>query len=259
MLKELFTAALGMQNRQTQLEVVANNIANANTTGYKRASVFERNLVDARANFYNVAGDVEQNDPPIGSYYDYSVGNIQQTSNPLDLALEGKGFFVLQNKEGQEFLTRSGNFTMNESGEIVTSDGKFLMGEDGPRKISNDFTQSTGAGSDIRKMSIRVAENGEVYANDLEIGKLAIAEVNNLESLQRISNQDFLATGSTDLKFLPTDKVKIRQGWLEGSNVNIVNEMVEMIELQRMFEAGSKVIQTNDGTLDRSIAMGRFY
>ena len=107
MLKELFTASLGMMNSQTRLEVSANNLANASTTGFKRAEVFERNLLDARANLYNVKGDIEQNDPPIGSYYDFSNGAMEQTSNPLDIAIEGKGFFVVQDLEGKEFLTRS--------------------------------------------------------------------------------------------------------------------------------------------------------
>ncbi len=258
-LKELYTAALGMQNQQTRLEVVANNIANASTGGFKRASVFERNMIDARANFFNVQGDVEQNDPPIGSYYDFADGAFQQTHNPLDLAIEGKGFFVVQNEVGQDFLTRSGNFRISSDGEIVTPDGKKLMGESGAIQLNDEVLAEAQTTKDNSLTNLRIAENGEVFVNDYEVGKLVIADVKNLESLQRVSNQNFLATESTDIGFVNSDEIKIKQGWMENSNVNIIGEMIEMIELQRMFEAGSKVIQTNDSTLDKAIALGRYY
>ncbi len=258
-LKELFTAALGMQNQQTRLEVTANNMANASTAGFKRASVFERNMIDARANFYNVKGDIEQNDPPVGSYYDFKDGAFQQTNNPLDMAIEGKGFFVVQNDIGQEYLTRAGNFRLSMDGEILTMDGKKLIGESGVIKLDNELMAEAQITKDNSLTNLRIAENGEVFVNDYEVGKLVVADVQNYESLQRVSNQDFLATETTQLEFVNSDEIKIRQGWLEDSNVNIVNEMIEMIELQRMFEAGSKVIQTNDGTLDKAIGLGRYY
>jgi flagellar basal body rod protein FlgG len=259
MLKELFTAALGMQNQQTRLEVTANNIANSSTAGFKRASVFERNLIDARANFYNTPGDVEQNDPPVGSYYDLQNGAMQQTDNPLDIALENKGFFLLEDGEGKQFLSRAGNFRLSEDGTIIAMDGKKLMGENGPISIGNEFLQSPQITNDDKAINLRIALNGEVYANDSEIGKIMVVEVNNPESLQRISNSDFIATWTTQPNYVESEQVRIRQGWIESSNVDIVGEMVEMIELQRMFEAGSKVIETNNGTLDESIAMGRYY
>lgn len=259
MLKELFTAALGMQNQQTRLEVTANNMANANTAGFKRESVFERNLIDARANFYNTPGDVEQNDAPIGSYFDMNNGAMQQTDNPLDLAIENQGFFLLQDNEGKEFLSRAGNFRLSEDGTIIAMDGKILIGENGPININSEFLTRPQFTKDETAVNIRVAENGEVYANDSEIGKILVAKVENPETLQRISNSDFIATYQTGLKYIDPEQVQIKQGWVESSNVNIVDEMITMIELQRMFEAGSKVIQTNDGTLDKSIGMGRYF
>lgn len=258
MLKEFYTAALGMLNQQTRLEVTANNIANANTTGFKRASVFERNLQDARANLYNVQGDAEQNDPPIGSYYDFSDGSFTQTDNPLDVALDGNGFFVVQDDDGKEFLTRNGNFKLSQDGEIVTMDGKKLMGEEGSIKLTDEFYTDPLVTRDSKSMDIKIAPTGEVFAGDSEIGKIRVENVENPESLQRISNQDFLETENTISAEDTDSQTMLRQGWLEGSNVNIVREMVDMIELQRMYEAGSKVIQTNDSTLDRSIYIGRF-
>jgi len=99
MIKELYTAAMGMIPQQTRLEVIANNMANANTTGFKRDSVFERNLIDAKANLWNTPGDAEDDDPPIGKYTDFSSGSMQQTYNPLDIALNGDGFLYCKMKK----------------------------------------------------------------------------------------------------------------------------------------------------------------
>lgn len=259
MLKELFTASLGMMNSQTRLEVSANNLANASTTGFKRAEVFERNLLDARANFFNVKGDIEQNDPPVGSYYDFSNGAMEQTHNPLDIAIEGKGFFVVQDVEGKEFLTRAGSFTLSETGEIITHDGKNLMGENGVISINKEFMSNPQISNDSRNTNLRISETGEIFFNEYEVGKILLMMPDDTKTLQRISNQDFIATWESDGLKLEDGEFVIRQGWLENSNVNIVQEMVKMIELQRAFEAGSKVIQTNDSTLEKSIAMSRFY
>lgn len=260
MLKELYTAALGMLPQQTRLESIANNIANAGTAGFKRQSVFERNLIDARANFYNVPGDAEQNDPPVGSYTDFSAGAMQKTENPLDIAIDSEnGFFLLQDENGNDFLTRRGNFRLDRDGNIITMDGKFLIGNNGLLNVYKDFNQEQFDYSDAKALNLKVNENGECFVNETYIGTIELVKVDNLQSLENISNSDFIARYNTDLEMISIENVKLRQGWLENSNVNIVNEMVNMIELQRQFEAGTKVIHTNDGTLETSIRMGRYY
>lgn len=259
MLKEIFTAALGMQNNQTRLEVVANNIANANTSGFKSASVFERNLIDARANFYNTPGDIEQNDSPIGSYYDFGQGVMRETGNPMDLAIEGNGFFLMQDAEGKEFLTRSGSFRLSTDGELIAMDGKKLIGESGPIVIAESELSDPLSTGEKRSVEIRIAPTGEIYANDIEVNRLNIVTVADTQWLQRVSASDFIVTYGGETNLQKANEVIVRQGWLEGSNVNVVEEMVEMIELQRMFEAADKVIRTNDSTIDKSIASGRFF
>ncbi len=259
MLKELFTAALGMQNQQTKLEVTANNLANANTSGYKRSEAFERNLIDARANFYNTPGDLEQNDAPIGSYVDFSAGSFNQTESPLDVSIENKGFFVLQDDEGKKFLTRAGRFKFSEDGTITAMDGKTLLGKEGPINVFQEFMEEGTANMDVRSLEIKINEKGQVFANGKDVGSIPVVNVKNEESIQRISNSEFIATNWSDVEELDENDITLRQGWLEGSNVNVVNEMVEMIELQRMFEAGSKVIKTNDDTLSNSIRLGKYY
>ncbi|MDQ1266383.1 MAG: flagellar basal-body rod protein FlgF [Bacteroidota bacterium] len=259
MLKELFTAALGMLPQQTRLEVIANNMANASTAGFKRENVFERNLIDARANFYNIKGDCESDDPPIGSYTDFAAGSFQQTGNQLDIALENKGFFMLKDEQGNDYLSRAGHFTLSRDGNITAMDGKLLMGEDGPITLGKEFMDDPLNSNESKSVNLKISENGEVFANEYLIGTIQIADVKDQKSLDRISNQYFIPTQNTEVEFIDPKEVSMRQGWLEGSNVDIIKEMVSMIELQRQFEAGSKVITTNEATLDNSIRLGRYY
>ncbi len=251
---------MGMLPQQTKLEVTANNIANASTPGFKRESVFERNLIDARANFYNVQGDVEQNDPPVGSYTDFSQGSFIKTDNPLDIAIDNKnGFFVLQDEQGNEYLTKSGKFQITNEGLIVTSDYKMLKGVNGPFNLNNALINSREEYEESKKINLIITQNGEIQLNQTPIGNLRIVEVNNLQSLQRVSNSCFVTTDGTDFRDLEKEEISLKQGWIEGSNVNIIKEMVEMIEVQRMFELGSKVIHANNETLEISLRMSKFY
>jgi len=260
MIKEIYTAALGMFPQQTKLEVTANNIANASTPGFKRESVFERNLIDARANLYNVQGDAEQNDPPIGSYTDFAQGSFTKTDNPLDIAIDNKdGFFVLNDEQGNEYLTKSGKFKITTDGLVVSSDNKMLMGSNGPVNLQNALINSKEGYEESKNINLVITQNGEIQLNQTFLGNLRIVEVNNPQSLERVSNSCFVTTEGTDFRNLEKEEISLKQGWIEGSNVDIIKEMVEMIEVQRMFELGSKVIHTNNETLEISLRMSKFY
>lgn len=260
MIKELHTAALGMMNTQTRLEVTANNIANASTNGYKRASVFERNLIDAKASLFNVSNEIEQNDSPIGSYLDWSAGAYNQTGNPLDVAIEGAGFFVCRNADGEKTLTRSGSFKLNSDGFLVTVDGKYVMGVDEDAILIPDYATINDEinQNDKKAVEIVISKTGEVFANDVTVGKLLVVDCDDYSKMTRISNQDFTPNYDVGIHPISEDMITVKQSWLESSNVNIIDEMVTMIELQRAFETGSKVIQTNDNTLERSIGTARY-
>jgi flagellar basal-body rod protein FlgG len=258
MLKELNIAALSMLSQQTRLEVTANNISNASTPGFKKESVFERSLVDASLSLSNEPGNVEQKDAPVGTFTDYSQGAFQKTDNPLDIAVDTKnGFFTLQDEEGNQYLTRSGHFTISADGFIRATDGKFLTGTNGPMSILNEFSVTTSDFNDNKAANLRIAESGQVSINDRSVGNLQVVRVDNPESLKRISSTQFAESEETSAAHLSQDETVVKQGWLENSNVDIVSEMVKMLELQRMFELGSKVIQTNNETLDHTMRMGR--
>lgn len=258
MVKEIFTAALGMQSNATRLEVVANNIANASTTGFKRASIFERNLIEAQNNFNNTEGDVELNDTISSQYYDFSPGNMQLTDNPLDLAIEGKGFFVLKDDDGKSFLTRAGNFRLSDDGIIISMDGKKLQGAEGPLSLQREFFSRHTVTGDNKAQSIRISQAGDVFVNDFQVGIISLVEPESFSDLERVQNSQFMLKDDKGVETLDPMISNIKQGWVEGSNVNVVQEMIQMIELQRMYDAGSKVIQTNDATLEKSISQGRY-
>lgn len=260
MLRELYTAALGMIPQQTRLEVIANNIANSNTTGFKRSSVFERNLIEAKSNFFNVPGDNEQDDPPTGSYIDFSQGAFEKTDNNLDLAVDKKNaFLVFEDADGSKVLSKNGQLTIDENGYLIGVDGKKLMGTNGPINLGNEYKSDPFITNDKKAMDIKITQTGEVFANNEEIGTIQLAKIDDLNSLENIANSDFIATKDTDINYIPQDEVVLRQGWIENSNVNVIKEMVDMIELERLFQTGSKVITTNDSTLATSISIGRFY
>lgn len=248
-----------MLPQQTRLEVIANNMANANTVGFKRQSVFERNMIDARANFYNVQGQAEQDDPPVGSYIDFASGSFQKTDNPLDVSIENqKGFFLVQDEDGNQFLTKAGHFTLSTDGTIITTDGKKLMGSSGEINVNPKLLDSSQSLEDTAS-KVRITDEGEVFVNDTPVGTITVLQVDDTSSIEQISNATFIARQDTNATVMDPSEVSIKQGWVENSNVDIIREMVSMIELQRAYEAGSKVIHTNDATLDNSMRLGRYY
>lgn len=245
--------------QQMKLEMTANNIANANTVGFKREGLFERSLLEARGNLLNVQGSVEEEDLPMGRYFDLTQGAFQKTDSPFDLAIDGQGFFLLQDADGNEYLSRAGHFTLSTDGHLVTPDGKFVMGSEGPLLV-RDITsiQNSVANDDARPLEMRVQESGEVFVNENEIGRLALVTVDNPQMFEKMSATDFKVKDNTPYSFVDPEAVRVKQGHLESSNVNIITEMVNMIQLQRSFEMGQKVISTNDSSLDRSLEVGRF-
>lgn len=259
MIKEIYTAALGMLPEQTKLEVIANNLANSNSIGFKREGVFEREIIEAKLNLLKNMGIAETADLPIGTYTDFAVGKFENTGNPLDIAIDNpNGFFQLEDEEGNQFLTRAGNFQLSKDGFIIAKDGKFLLGEQGRLNVLREFVINSSTIEGNTSANIKITERGEVFLNQAFIGKINIIKVEQLGSLEKINGIYFKPSDKTQMENFPQDEILLRQGWLESSNVDVIREMVDLIELQRLFDLGTKVIQTNDNTLEQSIRIGRF-
>jgi flagellar basal-body rod protein FlgG len=168
---------------------------------------------------------------------DFSQGAIQTTGNPLDVAINGDGFFSIQTPDGVQY-TRQGSFTLNTEGVLVTQDGYPVMGEGGEIALEEG--------------TVEIDMQGTLYVDGDEVGRLQITDFPNAGSLKKTGNGRFIPTDPALQGRQPEDTI-VRQGHLESANVNPVSAMTEMIETSRAFEAYQKVIQSTDEATAKSI------
>jgi flagellar basal-body rod protein FlgG len=251
-MKALAIAATGMNAQQSNLEVIANNIANINTTGFKRARAEFTDLLYQVDKMQGVPNQANQSIIPEGVKFGlgvklaavrnlHSQGALSATGNALDLALLGKGWFQINGVDGEPFYTRAGSFNTNANGELVTVHGLQVA----PAiVVPNDALEVT------------VNKTGQVFARvpnqvDLvELGQLTLATFANDAGLMPIGDnlfQETPASGAANIG-VPGDPgfAAIEQGYLEASNVDPVKEITDLISAQRAYEMNSKVIQAAD-------------
>jgi flagellar basal-body rod protein FlgG len=248
MVRGLYTAYTGMVNEQKRLDIIANNLANSATIGYKEENVTNQSFDELLT--IKVKDESEAyNNRPIGNmslgvklgevYTNFGQGSLRQTSNTYHMGLEGKGFFTLSvtDRAGNESTkyTRNGSFTMTKDGHIVDADGNHLMGEGGEIIIPADAANTV------------VDEGGAIYADGVYVDTLQIADFEDYDYL--IKSGDTMYQALEGAIEIPGSAL-VRQGFTEQSNVNVVSEMVEMITVTRAYEANQKVIQSVDKTLD---------
>lgn len=276
MIRGLYTGASGMIARMHDMDAISNNLANVDLTGYKRDTTVHKafpELLLRRMNddgvFKIPPGSVDQA-PIIGtvgtgveyneSFTVFSQGAMKQTENPFDLALEGKGFFSIDTPNGERY-TRNGSFHVSPEGLLVTKQGLPVLGEKGPIQLKkNNF---------IVDQQGRVWQNS-TFADDPE--RLVSLEENQWENVELVDQlklvdfpRDRYLKKQGDSLWLNDrfsgdpervgveDGLQVRQGFIEGSNVNPVQEMVRMIEVNRAYEANQKVIQAHDQMTDKLI------
>lgn len=229
MIRGLTSAARGMLQQTFRQDVIANNLANVATSGYKRRTMAFSSFASelAQTSPREAAGlsprlEAPVGDPRVRTRQDDSQGSLQVTGDKTHLAIEGPGFFVVQSSQGQE-LTRNGSFTLNSQGEIVTQSGARLMGKSGPIKVDPSNWQISPSG-------------------------IVISGGTTVDSLKMVSRGE--SGGTADI---PDGDVKVVQGALETSNVSTAKEMISMIANLRAYEANQKSIQAIDHTLDKVI------
>jgi flagellar basal-body rod protein FlgG len=251
----LRTSATGMMAQQIRTEVIANNLANVNTTGFKRSRAHFEDLLYQTVQNPAVVGTPDNNTTPAiqvgrGTRLAavqrlHAQGPVEQTSRPLDLAIEGEGFFQIQLPNGQVAYTRDGSFGISDTGTLVTSSGYAVApGIKLPSDAANVSISPTGVvsvqvGSDTSKVD--------------EIGRLEIARFMNPTGLMAIGENLYTETPASGqpIAGYPQDDGmgRILQGHLEGSNVEIVQEMVDMITAMRAYEINSKAIRNSEEML----------
>ena len=256
MMRSLWVAKSGMEAQQTQLDHISHNLANSATNGYKQShAVFEdlmyQNLRQSGAN------SSEQTQLPTGlqvglgvrtvaTSRQFTQGNLQQTQNNLDLAIQGKGFFQITMPDGATGYTRDGSFKLDSQGQIVTNNGYVLQpGITVPENATNLTIADDG--------TVTALVPGQVQPQNL--GQIQLASFINPAGLDPKGQNLFAETVSSGAPQTGTPNEggfgSLSQGFVETSNVNVVEELVSMIQTQRAYELNSKAIQTSDQMLQK--------
>ena len=232
---------------QRELDIVANNIANVNTTGFKTdGAVFAEYLQSAAR-----AEDLPTPDQRLSfvqdrmSWHDMSQGTFQQTSNPLDVAIDGEGMLVVQTDRGERY-TRNGSLQISNTGELVTSNGDKVLGDSGPIVL-----QPTDRDIVITKDGTIKVREGISLTSDSTRGKLRLVTFANMQQLQKDGGSTFMAPDGVQPQ--PVQNVNVIQGTLEKSNVRPVMEMTRMIQLTRAYAEVANILQQQSDLQKNSI------
>ena len=248
----LYSSATGMQAQQLNLDTIANNLANVNTTGFKKSKIEFQDLLYQQsrpAGADGGAGNLVPSGTQVGAGSRvvstakvFTQGTLSQTGEKLDIAVQGEGFFEIQRPDGTSAYTRDGSFKLTSTGQVVTNDGLPVLSGFQPIPV--------GA------TSISVATTGEVTVStptgttNFQIQLVRFANPTGLENAGGNLYLETTASGTPELGNPGVQGFGTTiQGYLEGSNVNVVNEMVNLIIAQRAYEINSKAIQTSDSML----------
>ena len=254
MVRGLYTAWTGLQNEQKRLDVIANNIANSATTGYKQEGVTSQSFDDmlaVKVRDYSVKKDEIIGKMTLGVkigevYTNHTQGSVRPTGNTYDLALDGSGFFKMKvtDEAGNDHIryTRAGNFTITRDGYVTDADGNHLQSEAGDLIVPTDA-------------EIVIDTDGSVFADGELIDKISIADFEDYDYLKKYADNMYEpVNGATEIEATGS----ILQGYLEQSNVNVVKEMTQMIAITRAYEANQKIVQAMDSTLEQAVnSVGR--
>ena len=273
MLRGIYTGASGMLAQDARMDALANNLANVDKTAYKKDIAVFKAFPDMIMRRINESG---LGITPAGSYdtmpyvgklgtgvelnevfTNFEQGSLQRTENAFDLALEGRGFFTVMTERGERY-SRDGSFTINQEGILMTHNGNPVMGENGIIRVHhNNFIVNehgevvvNGDLSADPRDVVSMASNN--WSNPIVIDRLKIVDFENIREIKKEGDSMYRETEFSGPP-LPPGEFKVVQGFLEKSNVNIVREMVDMIEVQRSYEANQKTVTSHDQTLGKLI------
>jgi flagellar basal-body rod protein FlgG len=256
MIRSLWIAKTGLDAQQTQLDVISNNLANVSTNGFKRSRAIFEDLLYQTLRQPGAASSQQTTIPsglmlgvgvrPVATEHIFIQGSLQKTENALDLAVNGQGFFQVQMPDGTLSYTRDGAFQMDSTGQVVTSSGYPLS----PAiTIPSNATSITISRDGI----VSVLQSGT--STPTQIGTIQLATFVNVGGLQSVGENLFVETASSGTPTPNTPGTNgsgvLNQGYVETSNVNVAEELVQMIQTQRAYELNSKVVTTSDAMLAR--------
>ena len=256
MIRSLWIAKTGLDAQQTQLDITSNNLANVSTTGFKRSRAVFEDLLYQTLRQPGAKSSQQTDIPeglqigtgvrPISSVRVHTQGNLQQTGNQFDVAINGQGFLQVQMPDGTNAFTRDGSLHMDAQGQLVTSNG---------------FPISPAVTLPANAQSVTIAQDGTISvtlqgsAIPQQVGSLQLANFMNSAGLQSIGQNLYVETAASGTPSTgtpgPNGLGLLSQGYVETSNVNVVEELVNMIQTQRAYEINSKAITTSDQILQR--------
>ncbi len=255
MIRGWYIGASGMNAQQNRLDAISNNLANVDTTGFKKDIPVSKAFSDllirrtkADGVYENPFGSADVA-PVVGTlglgvetnelFTDFEQGSFKSTETSTDMALGGKGFFVVSTPDGERF-TRNGNFLLGKEGILLTKEGYPALGENGPSQVTDD--------------KFFVNEDGMVFNRETNevVDRFKIVRFDNERYLKKQGSSMWRETDISGTYHIAEGKERPRmiQGYTETSNVNVVNEMVQMIEVNRAYEANQKAVQTEDSMMD---------
>lgn len=253
MSKGMYTAVSGAIAQSARLDTIANNLANANTTAFKKdRQVFNEYLTAHEKmpntmevpripasieSFYDMNGGDKSYVDSAGTYTNFSQGALKSTGSPLDVAIEGKGFFEILSPQGVRW-TRNGSFQMDGNGRLVTKEGYPVLHEG-----TQDPTQRT---IQLGDRNVTVTDHGDIYQGDNLVARLSVVDFTDPDQIQKQGNSLYKLKENSTATPLAANAVRLHQGYVEGSNVNVVEEMTDMITAQRLFETTQQAVKAYD-------------
>src|SRR5487761_2183818 len=260
MIRSLWIAKTGLDAQQTQLDVISNNLANVSTNGFKRSRAVFEDLLYQTLRQPGAQSSQQTMIPsglqlgtgvrPISTEHIFTQGNLNQTGNPLDVAINGQGFFQIQMPDGTLAYTRDGSFQQDNTGQLVTSSGYPLS----PALTIPADTTSVTIGRDG---VVSIVQAGSTTPT--QIGNIQIAGFVNPGGLQSVGENLFVETASSGTPTPNTPGTNgvglLSQGYVEASNVNVAEELVNMIQTQLAYEMNTRVITTSDQMLQKLAAV----
>ena len=242
MIVGLFTGASSMVSQGDYQAVIARNLANINTTGYKKNVAVFQSFISSTSN-QDQTNTTTGTGSSLGTIAtDFSQGMLEYTGNDLDISIKGDGFFTVQASDGSILYTRKGQFMLSRDMKIVTPDGWSLLGNGGEIQLPQNAK------------SVTIKGNGSIVADGKEIGKIRIVKVSKLSTLESVGGCAYKLSDNAPQPEDSTDS-EIANRYLEKSNVNAVDEMVNMIANMRGYQIGHKVTDSIDETLKKLIQL----
>ena len=265
------SASNGMLSLMDNLDNTANNLANVNTSGYKKSMLTFKNTMDSAVYQKNgelikgqstgsnrYLGELSMGSETMKITYDFTQGGLSKTNVPFDFALQGDGFFKVMDRDGNIGYTRNGSFCKNSQQFLTTKEGDYVLdNQNRPIRLYNDDMEE-----ETEAYQILVTEQGNIEAfdgkNRFALGTFGIFNFSDKEDLRSIGYSKFAPRSENNQELVtPPTKFTIQQGMLEMSNSNVIREMLNTINTNRNYESLSRVVTTNSDLLDSAISVGR--